>query len=216
MKLVIKSGESVDNALAYLRDFLEGYKEEYPMLKGNMNIYVTLEGFGHRGCPDNEKEYVLTGGDPDDVEERNIGARKEEALAGWKNYVKAQYNKVKNFTTELDIAMRYIDTAEQKGRKPENVEKRKALVEKSKANLKEAEEMADVVGKLNDLLEAGNVKWYFVKHVSKSSPYNYKITPYIIFEDNAGAAWHFVGYENRYERPYGCLYSGLPNGYEEE
>lgn len=91
MKLTIKSGESIDKALQYLRAYLEQYKEDYPMLKGNMNVYVTVEGLGNRICPDNEREKALTGEKPIDIDASHILAKRKEAIEGWERYISVQY-----------------------------------------------------------------------------------------------------------------------------
>lgn len=214
MKLTIKSGESVDHAIQYLTEFLLERKEEYPLLKGNMNVYVTLEGFGHRNCPENEKEYILTDEQPIDVELSQLLAKKNEAKEGWKRYLAVQAKKVQSAASAVDLDIRYLETAEGKGRKPETIERRKAQLERNQTDLAQAKEWLELVQSLNEILNQGKIKWYFEKAKSSKSPYTYTITPYIIFEDGDGDNWHFVGFQSRYETAYGTLREGLPHNYQ--
>lgn len=59
MKITIKAGESVENAMKYLQAFFDERKEEYPVLKSHMNVYVNVGGFGDVLCPDNDKILIL-------------------------------------------------------------------------------------------------------------------------------------------------------------
>lgn len=216
MKLTIKNGESIENALQYLRDYLEKYKEDYPMLKGNMNVYVTLEGFGHKACPDNEREMILTGEQPVDVEASHILAKQKEALEGWKRYISVQYKKVRKASDAVDLDMRYLETAEEKDRKPDAIARRKEQLKQNERLLDKAEQTASLMMLLDARVDEGSIRWYFEKRKSSGSSYAYTITPYIIFEDVDGEDWHFVGFESRYEQAYGSVRPGLPTGYRRQ
>ena len=210
MKLTIKSGESVDNALKYLQEFLSARKEEYPILAGNLNIYITMKGFGNLICPENEKEYLLTREGVVDVEQNKVSASQKTALEGWETYVSVQLKKVRKAAEAVSLDEQYLESAEDKNRKPDAIEKRKRQLEKNRSELKEAEATAKLVQKLDTLVKEGKVKWRFLKSMDRKSPYNYEISPYIIFENVDGESWHFVSFESRYETPYGSLRKGLP------
>ena len=40
MKLTIKSGETLENAMKYIQAFFDEMKDEYPILKTNLNGYI--------------------------------------------------------------------------------------------------------------------------------------------------------------------------------
>lgn len=216
MKLIIKSGESVEHAIKYLTDFLSQRKEEYPLLKSNMNIYVALEGFGHRICPENEKEYILTGEEVIDTEQINIAKSKEAALKGWKAYVSYHNKQVLSASRDVNVGIQYLETAEKKGLKPETIERRKHALEEYRCELKKSQELAAFIHQLDSLVTEGQVKWFFEKHTQKSTYYIYNFTPNIIFEYMNGDVcedWYFAGYMSQYETPFGRLCGGLPKGY---
>lgn len=126
MKVTIKSGESVENALKYLQEFLEKIKEEYPLLTRNMNVYFNLKGFGELICPENEKEYLLTKSDEIDVDVQLRKDARENLLAFWTDYLRRNTH-VRSYSflqRNIDTDRRYIDTAEAKGRRPDLVKKR--------------------------------------------------------------------------------------------
>lgn len=210
MKLTIKSGVTVDKALEYLTDFLSEVKEEYPILKGNMNVYLTLQGLDRRICPENEKEYVLTEEHIVDVEGSRIQVAKNELLEAWERFVQNTGRAVQNAKHKIEVDFQYLGTAEEKGRKPENIEKRKLQLENNQALLKQAKEKQEFVQMLNDCVKTGNIKWYFLKSVSRKSSYDYSIDANIIFHEVDGFTGYFGGYGM-----YRQLHEGFPHGYKE-
>ena len=136
-------------------------------------------------------------------------------MEGWKTYSAVQFRKVQKAAEAVSLDERYLDTAEEKNRKPEAIEKRKQQLEENRSELKKVEAIAEVVRKCNTLLEEGNVKWFFLKHKGRNKPYTYEISPFIIFENVDGESWHFASFESRYETPYGVLRKGLPSEYKE-
>lgn len=216
MRLIIKSGESVEHAIKYLTDFLSQRKEEYPLLKSNMNIYVALEGFGHIICPENEKEYILTGEEVIDTEQINIAKSQEAALKGWKAYVSYHSKQVLSASRDVDTGIQHLETAEKKKLKPETIERRKRALEEYRRELKNSQKLAAFIHQLDSLVNEGKIKWFFEKHPQKSAYYIYNLTPNIIFEYMNGDVcedWYFAGYMSQYETPFGSLHSGLPKGY---
>ncbi len=210
MKLTIKSGESIENALDYLRKQLEPYKDDFPLLKGNMNVYVTLEGFGHKDCPDNTKELVLSGDEPIDMEKSRVFAARKQALDGWERFYNKNLEDTIRYEAAIESDIRYIETAEEKGRKPENVEKRKKELLKNKAALQGTQEKNKLLVALNERVLSGNVEWLFNKQTKRNATYDYTLNPILVFKGIENRDWHFVYFESRWETPYGTLREGLP------
>ena len=209
MKITIKNGESVENALTYLTDFLNAWKDEYPILAGNLNIYVTLKGFGERICPENDKEYVLSCNGIVDLEEAKINEKKEFTLAGWKKYIAAQYKHRDSAAHAVDLDIEYLKSAEKKKRKPETIEKRKRLLEDNRSLLKTAQDNINLLKELNNRVNENKIKWHIVKKVHGKNQYTYDIHAYIIFENVAGETWYFSSYTSKYTTPYGYLTKGV-------
>lgn len=197
MKLVIKKGESVDDALQYLQDFLAEYSAEYPKLKSNMNIYITLEGYDRRICPENDKEFILTKEKLIDVEGEELEKKKLLALRSWQVFLLSQKDDVKRAEKNVTLDLRYINSAEERGRKPEAIEKRKELLAKNQKILKDEKDYNLFLKELNSLVEKNEIKWFFRKFISRKSAYDYTITPYIVFENDSIGCWYYEMYEDR-------------------
>ena len=130
MKLVIEGGITVDEAIELLRSFLNEQCAGYPYLKSKMNIYVDLKNDNRQICPNNEREFVVSGKKVLDIlenEQQNIFS---ELLYRLHDYVK--FFKQQCESNEQDIArnQKYLDTAEEKGRKKERIEQRKEELQK--------------------------------------------------------------------------------------
>lgn len=209
MKLTIKKGESVESAIQYLTDFLNEYKEEYPILKGDMSVYVTLRGNDNRICPENEKEFILSEEYAVDVEGSRYAAAKENLLRMWKHTISNAARKVQVAQGKIDTDIRYLETAEEKGRKPENIVKRKTQLESNQMALRQAKEAYQWYQKLDTYVQENKVCWYYLKSVSSRSSYQYTLTAHIVFENIDGFTGYFIcgnGYSNMRE--------GLPQGYK--
>lgn len=125
MKLVIESGITVDEAIEMLKSFLNEQCAGYTYLKSKMNVYVDLKNDNRQICPNNEREFILSGKKVLDIlenEQQNIFREMLDRLHDCVQFFKRQYE-----SREQDITrdQKYLDTAEEKGRKKERIEKRK-------------------------------------------------------------------------------------------
>lgn len=201
MKLTIKSGESVDNALKYLQDFLTQYKEEYPMLMGNMNVYISLKGFGDCVCPENDENHILTGSGAVDVERVRKEEAKKVTLEGWKAYVRFEMLRPTKIEECIQREIDYLKSAEKKGRKPQTIEQHKSRLEELRTALPAAEEMNVLIKKLDEYVESEKYYWTFQKYATKNQPYNYMFYATMIFDDVDGYYSQFKGYRHK----HGCF-----------
>ena len=206
MKLTIKKGESLDHAIKYLQEYLEQYKEEYPILKGDMNIYVTLEGFGHRVCPENERELVLTGEETVDIAQN----RKEKAYAKvkntWNRVLMGNAAKIREVQHDIKRDKEYLATAAEKGKRADLIEKREKLKAKHEAELDELTQMYLLLQRFNNALEEGRAVIYYVKRSRSKSAYSYILDCMIVF-DNIDGLYGFCD-------EYGFHKGSLPYSYE--
>lgn len=206
MKLIIKQGESVDNALKYLQDFLGQYKEEYPMLKGNMNIYVTLEGFGHRVCPENERELVLTGEDILDLEQKEKDKALKAVMSRWRQVLEQNALEIRNVQRKLRLDKEYLSTAEEKGKRPDLIAKREKEKTGHEGEMDKHTQRYLLLNRFNKALEDGKAVFYYVKHTRGKSAYTYTMECILVFDNIDG----LYGYCDRYG-----FKTGLPYGYKE-
>lgn len=146
MKITINKGETVENVLSYLKEFFEQNCE----LLSNMSIYCNLENDVNK-CPENSREYLLSeegAVDGIEAEQKNEFLSRKQA---WYKYVKRQDAVVKETERAIKTDQNYLDTAEEKKRKPENIEKRKIAMAKKQKKLEEDKEWADFVHYLDDI-----------------------------------------------------------------
>ena len=207
MRLTIKSGESIENAMKYLQAFFDERKEEYPILKGNMNVYISLRGFGELICPENEKEYILTPNGIVDADEELLHAAISELNKAWKRWSNAQQEcyDIRRIERMVEKDRQYLETAEEKGKRQELIDKREKQLNKNLERLKETKEEYAFYKRLIEHVNSGGAKRFFAKNRGNRyrSP---SITAYLVIEDFEGFTGHFhKGYMNR----------GLPYGYKE-
>lgn len=210
MKLTIQRGESIENAIQYLQDFLENKKQEFPILHENMSIYFELKGFGERFCPDNKKNYILKENGPVDVDTLRQKTAKEATLDGWKRYLRHQCKNLGLIKSKIADEVRYLSVAEKMGRKPETIARHEHQLEAHQSDLLEAQSRNRLLQTLNDCVQSGNFKWFFAKDVLKQQPYNYTFRAGMFFENSDGFTGYFIGYRSEYGN-WGSLRSGLPD-----
>lgn len=102
----------------------------------------------------------------------------------------------------------------EKGRKPENIARREKKLQKNEEDLLLIAEQNTLIEKLDCMFQNNNAEYFVRKGGDKTTPYTYKLYPFIIFRDVDGSNWHFAGYKSKYNTPYGSLISGLPYGYQ--
>ena len=213
MKLVIKEGESVENAIKYLQNFLLPLSENYPLLKSNMNVYLTLEGFGHKLCPDNDEELVLLGDGVEDLVEMKTQSSKSFTLSAWENYVTNLHYQVSSSRRCVNNAAERLASAEKRGLKPATIERYKAALEWENDFLKEHLRILQIAERLNELVLAGKFQWYFTKGPTTANPNGNTIRAYIIFDRGTSSCCYFSSYSAKRGKPTGSLRSGTPTGY---
>lgn len=170
MKIVIKSETPFAIALEKISQFLTENYNDYPMLKSNMNIYVTLKNSNGQNCPDNEKEYILTGEDVKDV------FREEKKLS----------NQIKNYEN-------YLATSKDKKRKKENIEKRREEYSKHKQQYESQNKKLQLLIDLDEVVKSGEFITYYIKTTHRLS-YKYNLETIFIFDNING----YTGYFNHW------------------
>ena len=205
MKLIIKQGECLDNALQYLQDYLAQFKEEYPILKGNMNINVNLEGFDHRVCPENEGELVLTGENTFDLSQSRKDEAFNEVLNVWKREMEWNAREIKNTHIDIERDNYYLATAEEKGKRQDLIDNRKKQLAENEEWLESLTQQSLIFNKFDNALVNGNARIHYVKHKMGNSVYTYTMECIIVFDNIDG----LYGYCDRHG-----FKTGLPYWYK--
>lgn len=190
MKIVLDKGEKLENAIKYLSDFLSEYCSDYPILKGKLNLYLTLKNSKNQICPDNEKEYIISDGQVIDVLDENEKDAFNTILDLWNDYFKYYKRQTLKIRKSIENDEVYINTAEEKQRKKENLEKRIVEYEKHKLSLAESEEFEETLVLLNSSILENRIKVFYIKNEYGSS-YKYKLDVVFVFENINGFNGYF-------------------------
>ena len=180
-----------------------------------MNIDITLEGFGHKDCPENCKEYILTGETIEDVEYQRICESKEMLKHEWKKFLDGEAKKVLAAINKVSSAESALESAETRKLTEKTIEQRKKNVVHAQDLLKGARARYDIILKLSKAVEDGKAILYAEKNVKEKMVYSYTITPYFIFEDVDGYTGYFRAHKSQ-NSVYGYLEEGLPYNYKKQ
>lgn len=190
MKITIDKGETIDSALENLKSFLKENYSDYPIIKNPLNIYVTLKNGDGQMCPDNEKEFALNQNKTIDRTKEKKAMAFNITLNEWNWYVRLQGSLLESTKHNIELGNAYVNTAKEKNRKTENVEKRKKEIENLKGELVEREHKLWVAQLLNKAVEDGMYRKVYYKH---GFSYKYELTCVFVFENVNGFTGYFYG-----------------------
>lgn len=142
MKITIEKGTHYSEVLDTLRKFLDENYKEYPILSKNLNIYFDLCNASNQICPDNKKEFKISGEQVTDVINQGVQKALKETKIELGNEVKRMERHLSIIERYLRLDRSYLATAEERGRKPENVKKRE---DELKKHLKELQDLQDLL-----------------------------------------------------------------------
>lgn len=205
MKIVINSGASIESAMKYIQEFLSENYSEYPIIKSSLNLYVTLKNGKGQICPDNEKEYVISNGHAKDVFAEEMNLAFDQRLCDWKHFFSSHKRKLLQLQNQIELDKNYLETAEEKNRKKENIEKRKAEYKKNKLTYEKENEKTNLLNFLNELIDNNLFTKYYIKNTYGSS-YKYKLEAVFIFNNING----YIGYFD-----WKGLHDGIPSYYND-
>lgn len=201
MKLVIEKGISIEDAMKRISNFLETQCSEYPIIKNNMSIYITLKNKEGRICPDNEKEYFLNEfGQVIDIQAEEKKRELKKHMELWNDFVKSKYYEVLKLEKQIDNDIAYLETSIEKNRTESNISKRKAQYEINKLKLEKENEQIEKIKSLENAIKENNYTSYILK-LTERSAYKYSIEVMFVFENING----YTGYFD-----YRGLHEGLP------
>jgi len=189
VKIVVEQGTSMDETLELVVSFLKNNYSDYSLLKGNLNMYITLKNDLGQVCPDNEREFVLSHNNVVDVVRVAKEQAYKDALRAWDFYIAGIDWEISRINKRLKTNMKYIDSAVVENRKQENVDKRIAENSQLKKRLDVVERDMFIVRSLDNVLRNGSCDKIFIQH-TYGSVYKYDIECVFIFKDVEG----FTGY----------------------
>lgn len=202
MKIVINKGERIENAIETIRNFLCENYSDYPILKNSMNLYVTLENDSEQLCPDNEKEYIIENGHATNKVAESKELAYDETLHYWNSYIAILEREILILKRKIKTNKKYIETADEKGRKLENIFKKKAELEYNQNKLKVLEDTYSIAREMNYCVQTLLFEQLYIKHTYGPS---YKMECIFVFNNING----YIGYFDKRG-----LHNGLPKEYK--
>lgn len=138
MRIICEKGHDVHKMMKILMDFIEEETLEYPTLKEDMKIEITLKNNINQINPNNEREFYFG--------QKELDRNEAEEESELDYYLKEHWEmfllqSIDSLMKEIETDRSYISAAEENGRKPENIERRKkALAKKEKRLIEEKEQ----------------------------------------------------------------------------
>lgn len=135
MKIKAYKGQNILEVIDTLRNFVEENKEEYNTLKSDLNLYFTLKSDDKESCPLNERDYILTGKEVVDIDDKIADVARKELTRNAIDFIDSRLKTAKDLPFVIEKAeKKYKDSVEKK-RKPDTIEKNKKELEDLKAKL---------------------------------------------------------------------------------
>lgn len=158
MKITIESGTTYTEALEILKNFLDKNYAEYPILEKKMNIYFYLNGKAGQICPDNKQEYLISKQGVTDVKQVEMIEAVEETKTEIGNRISSLERQLFSINRYIRLDESYLSTAESKGRKPENIEKRKEELNKHYKERQDHQELLRIYSCVYNAVKEKNYK----------------------------------------------------------
>lgn len=131
MKIIFEKGIKVEQMMECLEKFILEKAEDYPILKNDMTVNITLKNNINQINPDNERVFNISKKDIDEMVEEQKKEELEHAdwifEEQWKIFIR-DYSA--SIIREIKTDENYLAIAEEKGRSKQNIEKRKKSLEK--------------------------------------------------------------------------------------
>lgn len=183
MKINFPKGMDVYESLQLIKSFLLENCSDYPVLKNDMNIYITLTNREGMVCPYNEVNYtMLSENEIQDVDEKRKEYAKQKMLNEFRNCIEYEERRVKKYKNQYSLDLKYIATAEEKNRKIEKVEERKLRMQENEGKLQIEIDLLNKLHQLEKYLSNGEAEFIFIKKEG-SKKYDYYFKCAIHFND---------------------------------
>lgn len=204
MKITIDKEMTPEDAMNAVRDFLQPYLVDYPMVKSDISLYINLKGKLGGKCPDNDKIFHITQGGVVDVVNAKMKQSIDDLCYNWQWYIKNAQNHLNFLKKEIEKDLNYLETAEEKGRKQENIAAREAKLMDHRCELTKSQKTFDFLEELDALVQSKAAKIFCVrtKYNTRFCDDSYEV--FYVFEDINGVSYYYSQWG---------LSRGLPEGF---
>jgi len=160
MKIVCEKGHDARKMMNILMDFIEEETLGYPTLKENMKIEITLKNNINQINPNNEREFYFGQKELDKKEAEEESELDYYLKEHWEMFL---FQSIDSLMKEIETDRRYISTAEENGRKPENIDRRKKSLAKKEKRLIEIKERQVQLHPLVEMVKNEQVRYRYKK-----------------------------------------------------
>lgn len=164
MKITFEKGLKVSEALELFRNFMMDEAEEYPILKNNMSIDILLINDIGQISPNNERKFTFGKADYDKIKIEEQEYADERLREEWKSFISDFH--CRNLSRAIESDRNYIETAHEKNRNPQYVEKRKILLLKHEEELVNEKARLESLNRFIDLVNENKVKYEYIEYSS--------------------------------------------------
>lgn len=156
MKINIKKGQDINEAVESFKKFLEKNTAGYNILESDMNIYLTLQSEDGDVCPLNDRNFIMIDKEIMDVDSRIRTVVRRELTSNGLKYIDNQIKEIQKLPKLVEKAEKqYIDSVEKK-RKSETIKKNKEELEVLEYRLSKMDENIAYWEKVREVLENKN------------------------------------------------------------
>lgn len=160
MRIVCEKGLDARKMMKILMDFIDEETLGYPTLKEDMKIEITLKNNINQINPNNEREFYFG--------QKELDKKEAEEESELDYYLKEHWEmfllqSIGSLMQEIETDRSYISTAEENGRKPENIERRKKALAKKEKRLIEEKERQVQLRPFVDMVKNEQVRYRYTK-----------------------------------------------------
>ena len=166
MKIIFEKGIKVEQMMECLEKFISEQAEDYPILKNDMTVNITLKNNINQINPDNERIFNFSKENIDEMEQEQKREELEHADCmfeeQWRIFIR---DSSASIIREIKTDENYLAIAEEKGRSKQNIEKRKKSLEKNKKRLEQEYKRIGLITSYVEMYKKGQVNFEYKNEV---------------------------------------------------
>jgi hypothetical protein len=192
MKIIFEKDLNIREALELLQNFMmEEETGEYPLLKNNMTVDISLKNEIGQINPDNERKFIFGRADYDKIVIEEKEFADERLHEEWQHFI-SDYH-YRELIKEIQSDRNYIETAHEKNRNSQYIEKRKIILLKHEKELIDEKARLESLNRFIELVNQNNVKYEYIEYSPGrwSKIMIFELDETYIFEYNPGAFGDF-------------------------
>lgn len=163
MKITFERGMHIDLVQEFFSELIERQSWDYPILKNDMTVNITLKHPSGDLNPDNENSFIYGKKDIQELQERRIRAAEQRLNKEWSSYTGSYYRNeiIKN----IELNKRYLETAQEKKRGIVKIERCKQSLQRYERKLNEEVLRLEGLQRFIKAINENQVKYEYIEHL---------------------------------------------------